>query len=112
MEMQDIHRKLGNLIEEIYEVSLDELPTNNFRDITIYAEATRNGVPSNKWQHYILKRDRVGFTKADDQHLELLLKTEKLFNITIKDEEAEKINCISKLDCIVMSKLKDKNRDK
>jgi uracil DNA glycosylase len=111
MEMQDIHRKLGNLIEEIYEVSLEELPTNNFRDITIYAEATRNGVPSNKWQHYILKRDRVGFTKADDQFLELLLKTEKLFNITIKDEEAENVKTIVDLENMVTESEKRKNRE-
>jgi uracil DNA glycosylase len=108
--LEKIKLSLKRLLEEVYEVSYEELPSFLLNDIAIYAEATRNNVSRNKWRSYVLKRDRTGFTAADDKLLELLLNTEKVFNITIKDEEAEKVYTLNELELMVSKKVKDKNR--
>lgn len=101
---EEIRSRVHMLIEEVYEVTMDELPTDIFQNIAIYAEATRTGIPMKNWANYRIKRDGKGFTIADDLFIALLLRTEKLFNITIGDEEAEKILRVADLENLVLNK--------
>jgi len=93
--------KLEELIEEAYGLSISEFPSENFRDMGIYAEALKRGYSNRNWLKYRAKRDKQGFTMGDDLFLILMLMCEKAFNITIKDEEAEKINTIEELKMYV-----------
>lgn len=105
MNKKEIRNRLDQLIEEVYEVTMDELPTDVFQNIAIYADATRTGIPMKNWANYRIKKDSKGFTIADDLFIKLLLKTETVFNITILDEEAEKMDRISKLENLIISKV-------
>lgn len=97
--------RLHLLIEEVYEVTIDELPTDVFQNIAIYAEATRTGIPMKNWANYRIKKDSKGFTIADDLFISLLLRTEKVFNIVIKDEEADLMLRVIDLENLVFNKL-------
>jgi hypothetical protein len=103
MNIEEIRSHLHKLIEEVYDVSIDELPTDIFQNIAIYAEATRTGLPMKNWRNYRIKKDNKGFTIADDLFITLLLRVEKLFNIIILDEEAEKIERIIDLENIIFN---------
>jgi hypothetical protein len=103
MNIEEIRSHLHKLIEEVYDVTIDELPTDIFQNIAIYAEATRTGVPMKNWANYRIKKDSKGFTVADDLFITLLLRVEKLFNIIIMDEQAEKIERIIDLENILFN---------
>ena len=90
--------KLEELIEEVYGLPIMEFPSQDFRDMGVYAEALSNGYNKRNWIKYKPKRDRQGFSLGDDLHLKLLLMCEKVFNITIKDEGAEKMKTIYDLE--------------
>ncbi len=104
MDKEEKRSRLYELIEQVYEVTMDELPTDIFQNIAIYAEATRTGIPMKNWANYRIKKDSKGFTIADDLFITLILRTEKLFNIPIMDEEAEKIVRIIDLENLIISK--------
>ena len=104
MNKEEIRSHLHKLIEEVYDVTIDELPTDIFQNIAIYAEATRTGVPMKNWANYRIKKDSKGFTIADDLFITLLLRTEKVFAFAIKDEEADKIVRIIDLENLIVSK--------
>ncbi len=105
MNKEEIRNRLHKLIEEVYEVTMDELPTDIFQNIAIYAEATRTGIPLKNWANFRIKKDSKRFTIADDLFITLLLKTETVFNINIMDEEAEKVVRISELEKLIFTKL-------
>jgi hypothetical protein len=90
--------KLEELIEEVYGLPFKEFPSQDFHDMGVYTEALSNGYHKRNWIKYKPKRDRKGFSLGDDLHLKLLLMCEKVFNITIMDEEAEMMNTIYDLE--------------
>jgi hypothetical protein len=104
MNKEEIRSHLHKLIEEVYDVTIDELPTDIFQNIAIYAEATRTGVPMKNWANYRIKKDSKGFTIADDLYIALLLRAETSFKISLMDEEAEKVVRISELYQLIINK--------
>lgn len=86
--------KLQEIFEEIYGRAIEEYTSRNFSDIGKINEALKQGYTLKNWVRYKPRRDYQGFSSGDDLFIALLLKTEKVFNITIKDEEAEKIKTL------------------
>lgn len=101
--------KLEALIEDVYRYPVSEFPNNDFRDMGHYVDALQHGYTKTNWLYFKPSRDRQGFSFGDDLLLELLLMCEKVFNITIKDGEAENIKTIDDLNnYVVRSTKKDK----
>lgn len=99
--------KLEEIFEEIYGRSIEEFPSRNFGDIGRITDALRQGYKLSNWLKSKPTRDYQGFSLGDDLFLSLLLKTEKVFNITIKDEEAEKIKTFEDLNDYVIRRTKE-----
>lgn len=100
--------KLENLIEEVYGYPVWEFPSKDFRDMGNFVDAKNHGYSNRNWLRFKPRRDKQGFSLADDLLIILLLCVEKQFDIIIKDEVAEKINTTSDLQ-IGLSKLIQQN---
>lgn len=101
--------KLEEIFEDIYGHSIEEYSSRNFDDIGRITEALRKGYTLNNWLRSKPSIDNQGFSYGDDLFIALLLKTEKVFNITIRDEEAEKLKTFEDLkDYVVRSTKKEK----
>ncbi len=104
-----VHTKLEQIFEEIYGHSIEEYPSRNMSDIGRITDALKQGYTIKNWLKSKPTRDYQGFSLGDDLFLALLLKTEKVFNIVIRDEEADNIKTINDLNnYVVRSTKKDK----
>lgn len=102
--MEFMLSKMEELIEEVYGYSIHEFPSNDFRDMGYFVDAVKHGYTKTNWLKFRTLRNRQGFSLGDDLLIEVLLNTEKAFNIVIRDEEAEKVTTISDLIKIVNEK--------